>query len=281
MAATVSSRTKVILTAFILFCCSLFLTAYSARNPHIARVGYWAVGEAQRPLQVITESAFDRVAALWRSYLDLMEVRKQNDDLHERLRKLEFEIVGLSEVRAENERLARILHFVQETQLDGVIARVIGRNPSNWVQSVTLNKGTLDGIAVDMAVVDGRGVVGQVMQVSPHSTNVLLAIDPTSGVDALMQEGRARGVISGTGKGRYVLKFVSRDQDVKLGDRIVTSGIGGIFPSGLLIGSVAEIKRQSTGLFQEVEAVPAVDFSKLEEVLVVTKMNSSGEKKKQ
>lgn len=280
MAATVSSRTKVILTAFVLFCCSLFLTAYSAKNPEIARIGYWAVGEVERPLQVTTEAIYDSVANMWGKYINLLDLRKQNEILQERLRSLESEVVGLSEVRAENERLSRVLRFVQETQLDGVIARVIGRNPSNWVQSVTLNKGSLDGITVDMAVVDGLGVVGQVMEVSPHSTSVLLSIDPTSGVDALLQEGRARGVISGTGKGRYVLKFVSRDQDVKMGDRIVTSGIGGIFPSGLLIGSVAEIKRQSIGLFQEVEAVPAVDFSKLEEVLVLTKMNAPQEKKK-
>ncbi len=280
MAATVSSRTKVILTAFALFCCSLFLTAYSARNPQIARVGYWAVGEVERPLQVMTEKVYDSVANLWSGYVSLLDVRRQNEILQERLRSLESEVVELSEVRAENERLSRILRFVEETRLDGVIARVIGRNPSNWVQSVTLNKGSLDGIAVDMAVIDGLGVVGQVMEVSPHSTNVLLAIDPTSGVDGLLQDGRARGVVSGAGKGRYVLKFVSRDQDVKMGDRIVTSGIGGIFPSGLLIGSVAEIKRQSMGLFQEVEAVPAVDFSKLEEVLVLAKMTPAPEKKK-
>ena len=279
MAAATSSRTRIILTAFGLFCCSLFLTAYSAKNPQAARIGYVALAELHRPMQLFTQRIFEQGVTLWRGYLYLVDVRKENEQLRSHLRKLESEVVGLSEVQAENDRLAKILRFVQETQLDGVVARVIGRSPSNWVQSVTLNKGSLDGISVDMAVVDGHGVVGQIIEVSPHVSNVLLATDATSGVDSLLQESRARGVISGTGRGSYILKFVPREQEVKIGDRIVTSGIGGVFPSGLLLGSVGDVKRQNKGLFQEVEVVPAVDFSRLEEVLVLTRMNMTQKKK--
>ena len=279
MAQATSSRTRVILTAFGLFCCSLFLTAYSAKNPAASRIGFMVIAEVQRPMQVVAKHAFEKAVTTWRGYIYLVGVRKENQDLRQQLRTLESEVVGLHEVQAENERLTRVLDFVRETQLEGVVARVIGRSPSNWVQSVTLDRGSLDGISVDMAVVDGHGVVGQIMEVSPHSASVLLAIDATSGVDSLLQESRARGVISGTGRGRYILKFVSRDQEVKVGDRIVTSGIGGVFPSGLLVGSVGDIRRQNTGLFQEVEVLPAVDFSRLEEVLVLGKISVPGKKK--
>lgn len=275
MASSSSSRTKVVLTAFSLFCCSLFLTAYSVKNPQIARIAYAAVGEIYHPLQIFAYAAFEEASHVWDGYIYLVNVRKENSELREKLRKLESEVVNLSEVNSENKRLSSLVNFVHETQLKGVVSRVVGFSASNWVRSVTLNRGSSDGINVDMAVVDGHGVVGQVIEVSPNTARVLLTTDATSGVDALLQESRARGVISGAANGRYVLKFVARDQEVKEGERVVTSGVGGIFPSGLLIGAVANIRRQSSGLFQEIEVMPAVDFSRLEEVLVV-KTNTGG-----
>ncbi|NMC63091.1 MAG: rod shape-determining protein MreC [SAR324 cluster bacterium] len=275
MASATSSKTKVILTAFGLFICSLFLTAYSAQNPEIARIGYYVVGEISRPIQVSIQNIFEMIDYAWNDYLYLINVRQENEELRVQLKKLESEVVGLSNVEAENKRLSSLLGFVNEANLGGVVARVIGYSPSNWQQTATLNRGYLDGIDIDMAVVDGRGIVGQVIEVSPRTTKVLLATDPTSGVDALLQENRARGIISGTGRGRYTLQFLSREQQVRIGDRVVTSGVGGIFAHGLLIGTVADIKQNSTGMFQEVEVSPSVDFSRLEEVLVLTYERSS------
>ena len=271
MVAASISRTKVAIVSFCFFCCALFLTAYTAKRPEVARVAYWAVGEIYHPFQTVCEAVYSRIGDLWYSYINLIGVREQNEQLTERLRELESEIVNLHEVQSENIRISKILGFVTETNVEGVLARVTGFSPSNWIKTVTINKGTADGVEINLAVVEGSGVVGQVIEVSPHSAKVLLVLDATSGVDALVQENRSRGVVSGGNRNRYIFKYVAHDQEVKVGDRIVTSGVGGIYPNGLLLGVVSEAKRQSGGLFQDIEITPAVDFSKIEEVFVITK----------
>lgn len=270
-ASSGSSTTKVAITSFCLFCCSLFLTAYTTKNPQVARVGYYVVGEVYRPFQVLGQGIYSKVSKVWHGYMDLVSVREENDAIKSRLQQLENEVVSLQEVRSENERFARMLSFVQETKLDGLLAQVIGFSPSNWMQAITINKGKRDGVDVGMAAIAGSGVVGQVIEASRGTARILLVTDSISGVDAVVQESRARGVISGNGKGSFVFKYVPREYEVKTGDRIVTSGIGGVYQAGLLIGFVSDVKKQGSLLFQEIEVKPAVDFSRVEEVYIARK----------
>ena len=147
---------------------------------------------------------------------------------------------------------------------------MISRDPSAWYKTVILDKGKDDGVQKGFAVVIPEGVVGQVMEVSAHYSKVLLIIDPNSAVDTLVQRTRARGVIKGESSGRCVFKYVLRKYDIKVGDRVVSSGLDGVFPKGLPIGTVQRIESQPGDLFyKRIEVQPTVDIHKIEEVLIV------------
>lgn len=148
-------------------------------------------------------------------------------------------------------------------------AQVIARDPTPWFRTVTINKGKADGLRKGMPVVIPEGVVGQVVATTGGYARVLLIIDPNNAVDALVQRSRARGVVSGGPGGACQFKYVLRKEDVRLGDTLVTSGLDRVFPKGFRVGMVSGLFRRHAGIFQEVTISPAVDFDKLEEVLVI------------
>jgi rod shape-determining protein MreC len=121
-----------------------------------------------------------------------------------------------------------------------------------------------------MAVVSPEGIVGHVLQTSPHCAKVLLITDFNSSVDAIIQRSRAKGLVEGNGENFCRLKYAPRTHDIQPGDRVVTSGLGGRYPKGLMIGKIRKIKKKSYGLFQQAEIIPSVNFAKLEEVFVIT-----------
>jgi len=124
-------------------------------------------------------------------------------------------------------------------------------------------------VVQDMAVVSAEGLVGRVIGVGNQHAKVLLIIDGNSAVDSFIQRSRARGVLVGLGREMCLLKYVQRNEDVQVGDKVISSGMGGVFPKGLIVGTVQEVVRGSSGLFQRVEVEPAANFSRLEEVMVV------------
>jgi len=132
-----------------------------------------------------------------------------------------------------------------------------------------IDKGSSDGVRKGMAVVTPLGVVGQVVGVTPLAAKVLLLTDPNSGIDVLVQRTRSRGIVSGSLDSGIVLKYVKRSEDVQEGDRLMTSGIDGIFPKGMMVGTVIKVRKQNIGLFQFIEVLPAVQTSRIENVLVV------------
>jgi rod shape-determining protein MreC len=132
-----------------------------------------------------------------------------------------------------------------------------------------VNKGEKDGAAKDMAVVTSEGVVGRVIEVSLHTAKVLLITDPNSGMDVIVQRSRTQGIMEGKVEEVCVLKYVQKNEDVQVGDKVITSGLGGIFPKGLMTGTVTKVERKRPGIFQYIEVTPSVDFSRLEEVLIL------------
>src|SRR6185295_1055291 len=145
---------------------------------------------------------------------------------------------------------------------------VIGRDATRLSRTILIGRGETDGVVRGAAVLAPQGVVGHVFQTSPHSARVLLVSDHNSGVDALVQRTRARGIVQGTVDAGCVLKYVKRTEDVQVGDTLVTSGLDGIFPKGLPVGRVTAIDKRGQGLFQSAEVAPRVDVDQLEEVLV-------------
>lgn len=270
MSVGVSERKKVAVLSFGLLCCSLLLTAYSSRHPSFARSGTTALFEVVAPLHAAVDFAEDSVGSVWSHYIALIGVSEENKSLQARLTELDGERGMLQEYKNENQRLRSLLELGSVSQLKGVAANVIGDEPSGWGHGIVINKGSSLGIGVGMAVVHPRGVVGQVVAVSPNFSHVLLVTDHSSGVDVVTQDERVRGVVEGIGSEHCELKYVSKQTPVRVGDTVLTSGMDGVFPKGVIVGAVSKIAVETGTLLQNVEVNLAVDFDKLEEVLVVT-----------
>jgi len=183
-------------------------------------------------------------------------------------RRLRAELTAQVELRQENQRLRALLGLVEEKPLPTLAARVIAEDASGWFRTIEIDRGSADGIREGLPVVNAAGLIGRVVRTTPHAARVLLITDASSAVAVLVQDQRIRGVCRGQG-GALALDFALVQDVIQVGDGVVTSGLGGIFPKGLLVGYVSGVQREQFGLFQTIEVEPAVDFTRLEEVLVL------------
>jgi rod shape-determining protein MreC len=262
-------RNRVVLASGSLLLVSLLLLSTGSRSRHRVDPLAAFVLEGMRPLQVGVASALDSATTAWRGYIALVGVRQQNDHLRQRVLELEQQAIRLAEVEKTDRRLEELLGFRSTLDVDTVAAQIIGRDPLPWFSTVTINKGDADGAHRNGAVLSPFGVVGQIMATSSHSARVLLITDHNSGVDAIVQRSRARGIVEGALDGGCVMKYLKRGEDIDVGDRIVTSGLDGIFPKGIIIGDVTHVTRGNRGLLQVADVKPSVPLDRIEEVLVV------------
>ncbi len=200
---------------------------------------------------------------------DLGVSRSQLESLREQNASLRSRVAELEEARLENERLRALVEIVQARDLDAVGGRVIGRPTNSWEGVITIDLGTEDGITTGMPVIGPEGLLGQIVQVGRSSAKVRLITDQRSGVAGLVQRSRAEGVVRGSIDGELSFDFVSTETTVKAGDVVVTSGLGGVYPKGIVIGEVSDVRSLANELYQEITVVPAGDLDGLEEVLVL------------
>ena len=184
--------------------------------------------------------------------------------------------IPAEKTRLSNLRLRELLEFKKEIPYHFLAAEVISRDPSIWFKTVIIDKGLADGIQKGFPVIIPDGIVGQIIDVGAHYAKVLLIVDRNSSVDALVQKTRARGLIKGGRAGRCLFKYVLRKHDISIGDIVISSGLDKVFPKGLRIGSVSEIIKLNSGIFQAVAITPYVDFERLEEVFVVASLPHPG-----
>jgi rod shape-determining protein MreC len=222
-----------------------------------------------RPLQIAAQGTVNWFSGLGENYDTLAGFRSENERLRRRIEALEIERQRLLEAQATNDRLKQLLDFRSELSGKAITASIIANNASSWFRSCTLDKGSADGVRKGMAVVTPLGVVGQVVAVTPRTAKVLLLTDPNSGIDVLVQRTRARGIVSGSLENGTILKYVKRSEDIQEGDRLLTSGTDGVFPKGMVVGTIIKVTKQNIGLFQSVEVLPAVQSTRVEDVLVV------------
>jgi rod shape-determining protein MreC len=261
-------RNQVLLSSFLCVLSSLYiLTAAATGQLRTDPIGPLLLG-LMRPLQIGVKASVIRIKEMHQGYVSLIGVAAENQRLKRQLVELEEERSRLLETEATNRRLRELLEFRSGLPSGPVTAAVIGNSASTWFHSLILDKGSTDGVLKGMAVVSPLGVIGQVVAVTARSAKVLLITDPHSGVDVIVQRSRARGIVSGSFDGGPIMKFVKRSEDIQEGDRLITSGLDGIFPKGLLVGTVAKLRKKSFGLFQYVEVGLAVNPSRIEEVLV-------------
>jgi rod shape-determining protein MreC len=208
----------------------------------------------------------------WADYLNLVGVRQENLRMRDEIRGLNARIVAAGEMVLANQRLEKLLDMKNAIRESSLTVSVVGEDLSSWFSTVVIDRGSSSGIAEGMPVVAADGVVGQIVKVASTTSRVLLLTDHTSGIAATIQRSRARGVVKGKGEGLCSLEFTTREEDVKVGDMVITSGIGGVFLKGIPIGEVTMVKRGEYGIFQTVTIRPLVNISHLEEALVVLRL---------
>lgn len=226
--------------------------------------------EAASPVQNILNTSVKSVSDAWRRYLLLVGIEEENRNLKKKINDMQSQLILFQEGYLEAQRLKDILALKDDNNFRAVTARIIGRAQVALSQIILINKGTTHGLSTGMPVMAPPGLVGRVIDVSWHSAKVLPLIDENSNIDAIVQRTRIQGIIRGAGSRGCVLKYISKTQDVQEGDIIVCSGIGGVFPKGMMIGRISHVNRQEAGLFWKIYVTPAINYSKLEEVLVLT-----------
>ncbi|MGA7568599.1 MAG: rod shape-determining protein MreC, partial [Terriglobales bacterium] len=231
----------------------------------------WAVG-AVTPLEKVLVWTQTSAGNLWHNYFYLRGVRAENRTLKAEIEQMRLEQVRISQDADQARRLQALLAFKEQFISKTMAAQVIGGTGSELSRSVYIDKGEGDGIKPDMAVISADGIVGKVLRVYGSTSLVLLIDDQTSGVGAILDKSRLQGIVRGTPSGEVVLEKVMSDETVSPGELVLTSGGDGIFPKGLLVGRVTKVSPGSE-LFLNIRVRPAADLHRLEEVLVVTKID--------
>ena len=232
--------------------------------PVLEEVTFGLFSEVQRGAWAVVSGA----RRVWGGYVGLRSVREENEALRQKLADVE---VQLQEQRALADRsrgFERLLDLRGRTDLQTVAAEVIASSVAPEFRTLTIDKGSHQGLSTDMAVIAPAGVVGRVVSPTARASKVQLLIDRNAAAGSLVARSRAQGVVTGRGDGLLRMEYVAEIAELAVGDAVVTSGIDGIFPKGFVIGRIERIDRSGGG-YKEILVKPAVDFTSLEEVLVV------------
>ena len=252
------------------FCCVFF----AARGRFSTTVTNGLAMSIVSPFQRAFSWVGSQLAFVKNSVAEISHLHEQNKQLREEVELLRAQNLTASEYASENQRLRNLLGYKQAAvQFDLVAASVIGRESASWSSVIVINRGTFDGVANNMAVVTEMGLVGHVMEAGLNSSKVQLLLDPRSSVGTLIQrpESRVAGIVEGDIKNPNFPKMVNipKDSDVQVNDMVVTSGFGGVYPKGIVVGKIIEIHNEEGGLLKYGVLDPSVDFQKLEDVAVI------------
>ncbi|HEV8584786.1 MAG TPA: rod shape-determining protein MreC [Methylomirabilota bacterium] len=223
------------------------------------------------PVQTVLARVNRATLGIWGTYRDWKNVRNENRRLREETQKLRVEALRVTETDSENARLRRLLALKESLPLETMAGEIIAREWGGWVRSLTVNRGRGDSVARLTAVIAPEGLVGRIVDVRAGSSVVQVLTDPTSTVGAHVVRTRTPGVVEGEPRGTLRFKYMARDgSGIQVGDMVVTSGLGGLFPGGIPIGRVRAIDDRGSALFHYAQLAPAVDFARIDEVLLLT-----------
>jgi rod shape-determining protein MreC len=268
MRAFIKRRRSFFLLLAVVTAQILLLSAQITRNHDVRLIRYWAVivfdpfERAMRGLLDVSSSAYTTYRHLWHA-------QQENQELHVQLVAAQARIQRLAEQAGETQRLRSILDFKNQLALQTVAAEVIASSPGESSHAVFIDKGWDSGLTSDLAVLSLQGVVGKVLAVFPHSAQVLLITDPSSGVGVTLAQSRVQGVLKGGSRNLCNLNYVMNEEPVTPGEGVVTSGLDQVYPKGLPVGTV--VKAGDGNIYKNIVVKPSVDLNRLEMVLVVLK----------
>jgi len=223
------------------------------------------------PFQMMVSRTVVLTQRVWKDYFSIVSAAEENAVLKNKL----SQTLGMQnhcrELELENNRLRKLFNFQTSVGDTFFVADVIGRDPSPWFKTIMIDKGTKEGLVKGLPVLVSEGIVGQIVRVSKNYSRVLLVTDRSSAVDALVQRSRIRGIVKGNNTEDCFFKYVLRKDKIKQGDVIISSGLDRVFPKGLRIGTVLDVEKKNSHLFQKVMIKTFVNFDTLEEVLVCKK----------
>lgn len=233
------------------------------------------VGDIISPVQGFMYRVATSVSQFFKSINEKQQLSEQYEILKDRVAQLEQQQLEMDEVIRENQRLKRLLDFKEEKDdflVEGV--RITGKNPGNWFNTMTIDKGSNHGVTVNMAVINDQGLIGRVIETGGNWATVRTIVDGQSSVSAIIERTRDNGMVKGNNTlifedGLCRMINLPLDSDVVVGDRVITSGLGEIFPKGIPIGEVIEVMDEERDMYKTAIIRPDVDFMRLEEVLII------------
>ena len=257
---------------FVSVFCIVFFAARARFETPVTNKG---VAMILSPFQNVVSWVGSKLNFVTTTISDIMNVHEQNKALLAEVEELRAKNLAANEFEAENQRLRALLGYKQvTTQFDLEPARVIGRDAASWSNTIVINRGSADGIANDMAVVTEMGLVGHVIEADINSSKVQLILDPRSSVGTLIQrpESRVAGIVEGDLNNPTMPRMINipKNSDVIVGDVIVTSGFGGVYPKGIVVGRIKDIQNEESGLLKYGVVETTVNFQKLEDVAIIT-----------
>lgn len=230
--------------------------------------------EAFAPIQRGTMSVKEKISYMFDHYVMIVNTSKQNEKLTKKVENLENKIFELNEVEKENQRLKQLLQFGKEIPREKVLAQIVSWDSSNEFRVLRINKGRKHGLKNMSPVITVNGLVGYVYRLSENYADILTILDQNNRVDSIVTRTRSHGIVEGIGEFQCRLKYVTRTEMVKVGDEVVTAGLGNVYPKGIRVGTITQIDKENYGITQSIEVEPAVNFHKLEEVVVLIKRDT-------
>jgi rod shape-determining protein MreC len=221
------------------------------------------------PFIKVTAVAAGSLGRVWHDYVDLRALREENQRLKQESAILQRRISQLEEHARETQRLQGLLAMRQTSRANYLAARIVGKDATNWFKTLLIDRGSQAGLRRNLPVVAPDGLVGRVVEVTPYMAKVQLITDPVSASGGLLQRTRVTGIVSGNLGAGLRMRYLPLLADVAVGDEVVTSGMGGVFPKGIPVGRVTAVERKSGALFLEAVLQPKVDLGRLEEVLIL------------
>jgi rod shape-determining protein MreC len=235
-----------------------------------------SLGVVAAPALTVVDAIAHSVGSVVDNYILLVGAREESATLRSEVQTLRRELLQVREFEYENQRLKELLAFKEATEFSLLPARVVGRSASAWYRTLVLNKGQDDGVTADSPVVSAAGVVGRVIETTGSTSRVELITDASSAVDALVQRTRAQLVVEGDMGPQPRLLYLARGVEASVGDKVITSGLGDIYPKGQLLGEIVELTAEPGEMFQTARLSPSADFTRIEEVFVIISLDTIG-----